>query len=78
MSSSPFGGSADPERHLPQPGQLTEHGLWDLDTDAALTNGNGDLVLQDIWPTRREARPDVWKVSPDMKGESPASTPEAD
>lgn len=34
---------------------------------------SGDVVRQDTWNTVFASRPDVWKVSPDMAGKSPAS-----
>ncbi|MCC6791746.1 MAG: VanW family protein [Thermomicrobiales bacterium] len=34
---------------------------------------NGEVIRQDTWDTVFASRPDVWKVSPDMEGKSPAS-----
>jgi vancomycin resistance protein YoaR len=33
---------------------------------------NGELLIDEDFVTAFESRPDVWKVSPDMKGQSPA------
>jgi vancomycin resistance protein YoaR len=33
---------------------------------------NGELLMDEDFVTAFESRPDVWKVSPDMKGQSPA------
>jgi vancomycin resistance protein YoaR len=33
---------------------------------------NGKVLMEDDWITAFSARPDVWKVSPDMRGQSPA------
>ncbi|HKG25386.1 MAG TPA: VanW family protein, partial [Thermomicrobiales bacterium] len=44
--------------------------------DRAVADRDGNVIIQDTWTTRFESRPDVWKVSPDMEGKSPASQDE--
>jgi vancomycin resistance protein YoaR len=41
--------------------------------DRTVADRDGNVIIQDTWTTRFESRPDVWKVSPDMEGKSPAS-----
>lgn len=43
-----------------------------VDYQRIVTDKDGNVISQDDWPTTFEPRPNIWKVSPDMKGESPA------
>jgi len=38
-----------------------------------VTDKDGNELIYDDWDTYFASRPDVWKVSPDMAGQSPAS-----
>jgi len=40
--------------------------------DRTVEDRDGNVILQDTWDTTFESRPNVYKVSPDMKGKSPA------
>lgn len=41
--------------------------------DRTVTDKDGSVILQDTYDTKFDSRPNVWKVSPDMEGKSPAS-----
>jgi vancomycin resistance protein YoaR len=41
--------------------------------ERTVTDKSGEEILHDTWDTVFASRPDVWKVSPDMEGKSPAS-----
>jgi vancomycin resistance protein YoaR len=41
--------------------------------ERTVADKNGEVIRQDTWDTVFASRPDVWKVSPDMEGQSPAS-----
>lgn len=43
-----------------------------VDYQRIVTDKDGNVVRQDDWPTTFSPRPNIWKVSPDMKGQSPA------
>jgi vancomycin resistance protein YoaR len=63
----------DPE--LPEGSvEQSEHEQEGLEVifDRTVTGKDGEVVLQDTWDTLFASRPDVWKVSPDMEGKSPA------
>jgi vancomycin resistance protein YoaR len=44
----------------------------EVNYDRIVTDKSGNTVIQDTWDTVFEPRPNIWKVSPDMKGQSPA------
>jgi vancomycin resistance protein YoaR len=41
--------------------------------ERTVTGKDNEVIIQDTWDTVFASRPDVWKVSPDMQGQSPAS-----
>lgn len=45
----------------------------EISYDRIVKDKNGEIVRQDNWHTVYASRPDVWTVSPDMEGKSPAS-----
>ncbi|MEA2583569.1 MAG: hypothetical protein QOF33_1654 [Thermomicrobiales bacterium] len=52
--------------------ELEQEGV-EVSYDRTVSDRDGNVLLQDTWTTRFESRPDVWKVSPDMEGKSPAA-----
>jgi vancomycin resistance protein YoaR len=54
------------QTELSQPG-------WEVDFQRTVTDKDGNVVLTDDWDTVFSSRPDVWKVSPDMEGQSPGA-----
>jgi vancomycin resistance protein YoaR len=52
--------------------ELEQEGL-EVTYDRTVTDRDGNVVRQDTWDTRFESRPNVWTVSPDMEGKSPAN-----
>lgn len=44
---------------------------WDVSFMQTVKDRNGKVVRELKWETNFSARPDVWRVSPDMKGQSP-------
>ena len=46
--------------------------------DRTVLDQDGEIVLQDTWDTTFASRPDVWKVSPDKEGKSPAGKKKRD
>ena len=57
--------------------ELEEDGLQ-VSFTRTVKDKDGDVVLQDEWDTTFASRPNVFKVSPDMKGKSPASKKNSD
>jgi vancomycin resistance protein YoaR len=55
--------------------ELAQDGL-EVVYDRVVSDRDGTVLLQDTWDTTFASRPNVWKVSPDMKGKSPASRQE--
>jgi vancomycin resistance protein YoaR len=54
------------QSELAQPG-------YEVVFDRTVAGKDGDVIIQDTWDTVFSSRPNVWKVSPDMEGKSPAS-----
>ena len=54
------------QSELAQPG-------YQVVIERTVTGKDGEVVIQDTWDTYFSSRPDVWKVSPDMQGQSPGA-----
>jgi vancomycin resistance protein YoaR len=44
---------------------------WEVSFMQTVKDRNGKVIREEKWQTHFSARPDVWTVSPDMKGQSP-------
>ena len=52
--------------------ELAQQG-WEVIFDRIVTDKDGNTIIQDTWDTVFSSRPNVWKVSPDMEGQSPGA-----
>jgi vancomycin resistance protein YoaR len=55
-----------------QQSELAQPG-YEVVFDRIVTDKDGNEVMRDTWDTVFASRPDVWKVSPDMEGQSPGA-----